>query len=574
MANGTVDEVKVEFIGEDDVSKPATEVADSIKKVGEETEKAGKKTKDAEKQEQSYSKAIHLASAEINKYGKSLTKHFSSLKRVATYRAIRFVLKEITQSFVDGTNNAYQYSKAMDGAFAKSMDNFATLKTYVSNSLGAMLMPLLTKLFETGGALEKLVDKFIEFANTVNQIFARLSGSDTWTRAKKVPIEYAKSTNAATKANEKFKKSLLAIDEINKLQEQNTTNKLSTDSGIDYTIAFEEVTFTEEAKNEIDTLIAKIERIGIVVATVWGTVKALKIADSVLKFIDLLGGGSGSQGLWYALTGINFNSGTVLSGGGALGLLGLALATLAGIIYHWEEWEEMVTGWFYLTNDFMETEPKNWADYLGYFFDNWFGDLKFGWHSLWSDLLGEDTQNNIEGFLDDVAYYLVDNFDKTTSKIAEIFTEVFKGMSRDIKSIFAWINDTYQRIKNGIANLFSGGINTGGINFNLFGNSYATGGFPQQGQMFIANENGAEMVGAIGNRTTVANNQQIVEGIATGVAEANESQNSLLREQNNLLRQLLNKDTNVYPVISTQDITSGLARQNRRNGVTTVALGY
>jgi len=46
------------------------------------------------------------------------------------------------------------------------------------------------------------------------------------------------------------------------------------------------------------------------------------------------------------------------------------------------------------------------------------------------------------------------------------------------------------------------------------------GGFPNTGQLFIAREAGAEMVGRIGNRTAVANNDQIVDGIRSGVYEA------------------------------------------------------
>ena len=51
-------------------------------------------------------------------------------------------------------------------------------------------------------------------------------------------------------------------------------------------------------------------------------------------------------------------------------------------------------------------------------------------------------------------------------------------------------------------------------------NWYASGGFPNQGDLFVANERGAEMVGAIGRKTTVANNQQIVDGIYKGVYQA------------------------------------------------------
>ena len=49
---------------------------------------------------------------------------------------------------------------------------------------------------------------------------------------------------------------------------------------------------------------------------------------------------------------------------------------------------------------------------------------------------------------------------------------------------------------------------------------YAKGGFPSVGDMFIANEAGPEMVGKMGNRNVVANNNQIVEGVSSGVYKA------------------------------------------------------
>ena len=50
--------------------------------------------------------------------------------------------------------------------------------------------------------------------------------------------------------------------------------------------------------------------------------------------------------------------------------------------------------------------------------------------------------------------------------------------------------------------------------------AYATGGFPDVGQMFIARERGPELVGTIRGRSAVANNDQIIAGISSGVYEA------------------------------------------------------
>lgn len=49
---------------------------------------------------------------------------------------------------------------------------------------------------------------------------------------------------------------------------------------------------------------------------------------------------------------------------------------------------------------------------------------------------------------------------------------------------------------------------------------YAQGGFPDVGQLFMSRENGPEMVGQIGGHTAVANNEQIVSAVASGVARA------------------------------------------------------
>ena len=49
---------------------------------------------------------------------------------------------------------------------------------------------------------------------------------------------------------------------------------------------------------------------------------------------------------------------------------------------------------------------------------------------------------------------------------------------------------------------------------------FANGGFPDTGQMFVAREAGPELVGRIGRKTAVANNDQIVQGIASAVRGA------------------------------------------------------
>ena len=72
----------------------------------------------------------------------------------------------------------------------------------------------------------------------------------------------------------------------------------------------------------------------------------------------------------------------------------------------------------------------------------------------------------------------------------------------------------------------------------------ANGGFPATGQLFIANEAGPELIGTVNGHTAVSSNQEIT-GIANAVYETGEDEAELLREQNQLLRQLLAKQTTV-----------------------------
>ena len=60
---------------------------------------------------------------------------------------------------------------------------------------------------------------------------------------------------------------------------------------------------------------------------------------------------------------------------------------------------------------------------------------------------------------------------------------------------------------------------------------YASGGFPKTGELFAANESGPEMVGRIGNKTAVANNDQITTAIAKSTYEA--ISKALLENQEN-----------------------------------------
>ena len=91
----------------------------------------------------------------------------------------------------------------------------------------------------------------------------------------------------------------------------------------------------------------------------------------------------------------------------------------------------------------------------------------------------------------------------------------------------------------------------------------ASGGYPKLGSEFIAGEKGAEFVGNINGKTGVASNQEIT-GIRDSIKDSSAVQNQILAEQNNLLRALLEKNTDI--VLDGEKVTKKVNKINARKG--------
>lgn len=130
------------------------------------------------------------------------------------------------------------------------------------------------------------------------------------------------------------------------------------------------------------------------------------------------------------------------------------------------------------------------------------------------------------------------------------------------EKVFNTVNDTLTDIFNPFGAVIK-------LAKNKFG--FADGGFPDDGQLFLARESGPEFVGSMGGHTAVANNDQIVEGIREGVESAMAKQNELLHQQNELLKALLEKESTSE--ISVSSISQAINRVNQRNGKTIIPIG-
>lgn len=113
--------------------------------------------------------------------------------------------------------------------------------------------------------------------------------------------------------------------------------------------------------------------------------------------------------------------------------------------------------------------------------------------------------------------------DKSPGTIGYIITVGVSLAKSGWTSISSWIGDLTTTLKIKVPHI--------GVNWKPVEGStlkypdfkvsyYAAGGFPTEGEMFIANEAGPELIGSIGNRNAVVNNDQIVDSVSQGVYRA------------------------------------------------------
>ena len=198
---------------------------------------------------------------------------------------------------------------------------------------------------------------------------------------------------------------------------------------------------------------------------------------------------------------------------------------------------------------------KNW-DKIKAFFKNFFDSFKQEWNDFKSSI--QEALDSVSAAWDAFKDYLKSTWNDLTGGIRTFVGGAVSAWSDFTNAIVnAWnkIKDTASSVWNAVVDVVRWAINSmigkiegwinsaiGGINWLLSGVSsvvsflsgksvslrinpvslprFANGGFPEDG-LFLANHN--ELVGQFQNgRTAVANNEQIVSGIASGVEEANE----------------------------------------------------
>lgn len=184
-----------------------------------------------------------------------------------------------------------------------------------------------------------------------------------------------------------------------------------------------------------------------------------------------------------------------------------------------------------------------WTNVANWIKDSWLGDavnkgiglVRTGWNTVTSWINGS---------------YLGGVISKGVSLTVSLVTGAFNTF------VSAWngLKSKVLELKVSIADNIRAKWNTAALKWNTSFLGRTLGSLPylanggiinSTGQLFVARESGPELVGTMGGNTAVANNDQIVAGIQSGVAQANEEQNALLNQIVEGVYMLLQKDTNI-----------------------------
>lgn len=365
-----------------------------------------------------------------------------SIARIGMYRSIRFLLSSITKGIKTGINNLYQYSKALNGTFAQSMNSVATNAQYLSNSFGAMAAPLINAL---APALDYITAKVVALINALNMLFARLGGASTYTKAIKAQKEYAKAAGGTAK---QLKRYTVAFDELNILGDKNKNSSGS--STPNYGGMFETAPIDQAMKDFADQLKAAFD------AQDWkklGTLLGEKV-NEIFASIDWAGIGdklgwglnAAIQTMYWTLKTIDFNA------------IGADLATLVNHMFEQIDFEyagrlitRKTTALFDLAIGFFGNldwglMARSLSDYVKGALDewtDWFNSYK------WDDV-GRGAYNNLKDALTNIDF-------------AGICRSFFTMLGTGLRSAFEFLHGFFSGMGEDIAKWWNEEIACDGI---------------------------------------------------------------------------------------------------------------
>ena len=168
---------------------------------------------------------------------------------------------------------------------------------------------------------------------------------------------------------------------------------------------------------------------------------------------------------------------------------------------------------------------------------------------LWTDTK-DGTATMLEGLYTDFNTFWSDIPEGTKSMAREVCDVLNKLLS--------WLISPINSIIRGFNKIPF--VNLSEIHPTISPPAFAQGGFPAQGQMFIAREAGPELVGTIGSRSAVVNNEQIVESVSRGVYDAVRTAMTGGKSSNNSTAEF-------HLYLDSQQITTAVERVQNERGL-------
>lgn len=184
------------------------------------------------------------------------------LKNILKYafgiRSLFALVNKLRSALVDGFKNLAQYSGETNNSISMLMSSLTQLK----NAFAAAFAPILNVI---APILNTLIQKIISVVNTFGQLTSALTGKTTYIKAKKVQQDYAKSLNSnansaknAKKANEELKRTILSFDQINKMDDNSSSDSNSgiadTSGGLSPSDMFETESIPSKIKGIADMI--------------------------------------------------------------------------------------------------------------------------------------------------------------------------------------------------------------------------------------------------------------------------------------------------------------------------------
>ena len=149
----------------------------------------------------------------------------------------------------------------------------------------------------------------------------------------------------------------------------------------------------------------------------------------------------------------------------------------------------------------------------------------------------------------------------------EAVKQTGRNIVSDIKGFVEKVKNFFRTLLNFNANITLTPSMQNGINTPSNAGRFAEGGSPQMGSLFWAGEQGPELIGQIGNRTTVTNEAQFTAGME-GIMDNTNS--VIMQAASALIQAIQNKDMTSIVNIGDRDIVASYDRGKRLAGASLV----